>query len=434
MLAISLYRAAAGLSAPLIRLFLLRRRAIGKEDPARLSERFGIASCPRPACPLVWVHAASVGESLSVLPLLERLIAERSALGILVTTGTVTSARLMADRLPPGATHQYAPIDRPQWTRRFLDHWRPDLALWVESEFWPNLLTELDRRAIPAVLVNARISPRSFDGWRRFPRLIRTLLGAFDLSLAQSTEDAARLDALGAENVRCSGNLKFAAPPPPANAAELERLRAAIGPRPVWLAASTHPGEEEIVLAAQRELAGRFPGLLSVIVPRHPTRGARIAGLGRERGFAVALRSAGDPIEPATEVYVADGMGELGLFYRLARVAFLGGSLIPHGGQNLLEAAKLGCAVVHGPHMSNFRAVCAEMTAANATEEVADAASLAQRIGAMLGDTALRERRTAAARRVASAKDFILDDVLIELAPFLDRLAPRLSEARHARA
>ena len=434
MLALSLYRSAATLFAPMIRVYLGRRQAAGKEDPLRLDERFGIASRPRPSRPLVWIHAASIGESLSVLPLLARIVAERNGLCVLLTTGTVTSARLMADRLPAGVTHQYVPIDRPLWTRRFLDHWRPDLALWVESEFWPTLLTELDARRIPTVLVNARISTRSFDGWRRFPRLIRRLLQTFDLSLAQSTEDAARLDVLGAPNVRCPGNLKFAAPPPPADEAELERLRVAIGKRPLWLAASTHPGEEEAVLAAQRELASRFPGLMVIIVPRHPARGPAIAQLGNDRGFAVALRSANEAIDSSTEIYVADGMGELGLFYRLARVAFLGGSLVPHGGQNLLEAAKLGCAVVHGPHMGNFRAVCAEMTSANATEEVADAATLAAQIGAILADSALRERRAAAGRRVATAKEFILDDFMAELAPYLDRLVPRRSEAIHARA
>jgi len=436
MMSLAVYRAAATAAGPALRFYLRRREEAGKEDRARIGERFGIASQTRPAGALVWVHAASVGESVSVLPLLERIAASRPELILLVTTGTVTSARLMADRLPDRAIHQYVPLDRVQWVRAFLDHWRPDLALWVESEFWPILLSETRARGIPAVLVNARISPRSFAKWRRAPGLIHTLLASFALCLAQDEQDADCLRRLGAEHVRLAGNLKFAGPPPPADFTELAALERMVEGRPCWIAASTHRGEEEIVAAAHRALAATHPRVVTIIVPRHPTRGPEVAAMLRARGLATALRSAGEPIAPDTAIYVADTMGELGMFYRLSNVVFVGGSLVAHGGQNVLEAAKLGCAIVHGPSMENFRAISAELAAAGATETVANAESLAAAIAPLLDDEALRERRGGAALSVANGKTGILDAVLGTLAPFLDALPAETAAptVRHARA
>ena len=426
---LGLYRAASVVGDPLIRIYFARRRRRGREDALRFPERRGIASMPRPDRPLAWIHAASVGEAISVLSLIECLVQERPDLVLLVTTGTVTSAAIMAERLPPGVAHQYAPIDHPVWIRRFLDHWRPDVALWLESEFWPNLLRAIAARGIPLVLVNARISPRSFAGWSRLPRTIARLLACFTFCMAQSAADGDKLRALGARDVRVPGNLKFAAAALPANAAELERLRALIGLRPVWAAISTHPGEETAIAEAHRRAAARHPGLLTVIVPRHPARGAGIADELAAGGHAVARRAAGEPPGPKTGIYVADTVGELGLFYRLAPVAFIGGSLVPHGGQNLLEAARLDCAILHGPCMTNFAAIVDEMSAAGATETVADAAALAAAVERLLGDEAERRRRVMAAAGVAAAKDGILDAVLGELAPLLDRLAKARASA-----
>ena len=436
---LALYRAVTTLAAPLIHIYLARRRRAGREDAERFGERLGIASLPRPAGKLVWIHAASVGESLSMLALIERLARERPELNLLVTTGTVTSARMLASRLPSGVPHQYFPVDRLRWVRRFMDHWRPDLALWVESEFWRNMVSEIGTRNIPALLVNARISPRSYAGWRRAPRSIRRLLANFDLCLAQSAEDRDKLLALGAANVRAPGNLKFAAAPLPADDDELRRLRDGCGARPRWLAASTHPGEEDTVAAAHEALAAGHGGLVTFIAPRHPGRGPEIAAALRKRGLVVALRSAGEALAPDTEIYVADTMGELGLFYRLVPVVFMGGSLIPHGGQNLLEPAKIGCAIVHGPHMTNFDAITAEMQAAGATMVAGDKDTVAIEIGRLLGDETLRAARIAAAARVAAGTGGILDAFMAELAPYLDALAaPEGADADtppcHARA
>ena len=369
----TLYRVASAASTSLVRRHLRQRCARGREDPARLEERFGHTGLARPPGPLVWVHGASVGESLSALPLVGRIRADWPSLNVLVTTGTVTSARLMAERLPPGVIHQYAPVDLPAAVEGFLDHWTPDLGLIVESEFWPNLLVRARARGVELALVNGRMSARSSRRWRRLRSVIGHLLGQFSLVLAQSREDEAHLRELGAADAKRLGNLKFAAAPLACDEAELAALRAAIADRPRWLAASTHPGEDEIAAEVHGALAPGHPGLLTILVPRHPHRGPEVAGRLHAAGLAVALRSAGEAPGPDTELYIADTIGELGLWYRLSDVVFVGGSLVPKGGQNLLEPTKLGCAIVCGPHMTNFLRVSEEMTRAGAARRVTGA-------------------------------------------------------------
>lgn len=429
---LGLYRGLSAVAGPLAGPYLARRMTKGKEDRARLGERFGEAGLPRPAGSLVWVHGASVGESLSVLSLIERLLETHATLHVLVTTGTVTSAAIMAARLPPRAFHQYVPLDHVPFVRRFLDHWRPDLALWIESEFWPNLLTETQRRGTPVVLLNARLSPGSFARWRRLRPLIRPLLAGFALCLGQSAAEADRLAALGAPRVKTVGNLKFAAAPLPADEGELSRLAGLLGRRPRWLAASTHAPEEDVAAAVHRRLAPAHPGLVTVIVPRHPGRGTGIAAALRAQGFTVALRSAGEDPGAATEIYLADTMGELGLFYRLCRVAFVGGSLAPHGGHNLLEPGQLGCAVIHGPELANFRGIADEMDAAGAAVLTDGEAALAAVVEELLSDPAQAEGLGAAARRVARRQGAVLDAVMDELAPFLGAPATRETGRAHA--
>lgn len=417
-----LYRGVTTLALPLIECYLARRRATGHEDPARADERRGIAGLARPPGGLLWLHAASVGESLSALSLIERILDDHPGCHLLMTTGTVTSARLLAERLPPRAIHQYVPVDRPGWVRRFLDHWRPDLALWMESEFWPNLVGDSQARGIPMILVNARMSPKSFAGWRRWPGMIRPLLAGFAMLLAQDEDEAGRLRALGAPGVKVTGNLKFAARPLPVDEDALGHVRGACQGRPMWLAASTHPGEETIAGQVHRHLLPTHPGLLTVIAPRHPNRGSAIAQALADGGLTVARRSLDEPITPEVEIYVADTLGEFGLFYRLSPVAFIGGSLVPHGGQNVLEAARLGAAVIHGPHMGNFRAAIAQLGAAGGAIEIADAESLGDAVAGLLADPVARDRQVEAAKRVASDQDGVLDTVVAELAPYLAEL------------
>ena len=416
---IGAYRLLSGLAAPALRLYLAARARRDKEDPARLGERLGRPSRARPEGTLLWLHAASVGEAASALALLRRLAQTRPGVALLLTTGTLASARFIAGRLPEGALHQYLPLDCAAWVRRFLDHWRPDLAIWIESELWPNLIVETRARGVPTALVNGRLSERSFRRWRRVPGLAAELLGGFAVVLGQDPAQTERLAALGAFAATCVGNLKFAAEPLPADPDALAALRRAVAGRPSWLAASTHPGEEEIVAAAHARLAASWPGLLTVIAPRHPARGAAIHRLLVGRGLSVARRSCDDAIGPATEVYLADTVGELGLFYRIAGVAFLGGSLVGHGGHNPLEPARLGAAVLSGPQTFNFAPIYARLLAAGAARMVADAPTLAAAVGELLADPAERDRQAAAAAAVAAAEASVLDSVMAALAPLL---------------
>ena len=359
--AIHLWRGIGWLATPAVRRLLAARARRGKEDPSRLAERWGHAGAPRPQGPLAWVHGASVGEGMAVLPLLHRLAAERPDLNVLLTTGTVTSASALAPLLPATVRHQFVPVDLPQAVRRFLDHWQPNLGIWTESEFWPGLMAAAQAR-MPCLLLQGRVSARSARRWQRPGSPIRSLLGGLRFCHAQSAEDAARLRALGAPDVRALGNLKWAAPPLPADDTALAALQAGLAGRPVWLAASIHPGEEAAVAAAHLALAERHPGLLTLVVPRHPPRAPAFAAAFAAAGIASGLRSAGDR-PGAAPLYIADTIGELGLWYRLAPVAFIGGSLVPHGGQNPMEAARLGCAILHGPHMDNFTELAAGLAA-----------------------------------------------------------------------
>lgn len=384
-LALLAYRCATVALAPAIPLALKARARRGKEDRSRLRERMGYAGRPRPDGQLIWIHGASVGECLAALPLIEAL-GKSGDRHILLTSGTVTSATLMKERLPEGAFHQYAPVDTQAAIARFLNHWRPDIGLFVDSEIWPNIVSGARARAIPIAIVNGRMSARSFAGWRRLRRMAGDVLGKYDLCLAQDAETAERFSLLGAANVQVTGNLKADAPPLPADEAKLRELRAGIGARPILLAVSTHPGEDETILPASDELRKDFPDLLTVIAPRHPERGADIAMLCGPR--ECARRSKGQPPAGHTEVYVADTLGELGLLFRLAQFAFIGGSVVPHGGQNPLEAARLHCAVLAGPHTGNFTPAYDAIFAAQGIGRVRSAAEIAGLAGRLLKNPA----------------------------------------------
>ncbi|MBK1667553.1 hypothetical protein CKO28_05845 [Rhodovibrio sodomensis] len=426
MSAYSLYRVITFLAGPALRVYLHRRVTRGKEEKGRLRERFGVASQPRPDGPLVWLHAASVGESLSLLPLVEALRTREPALTVLVTSGTVTSARLLQTRLPAGVIHQYNPIDRAAWVRRFLDHWRPDLALYVESELWPNLLGMTQARGIPTGLLNARMSETSFRNWRRMPAFIHRLMAGFRFCLAQNPTQAERMADLGARNPRPLGNLKCAAKPLAVDPDALAQLRAATAGRPCWLAASTHDGEEAAAAQVHGALGARHPGLLTVVAPRHPERAGEVVRLLRQRGLRVAQRSRDGlaSLDAETDVYLVDTLGELGLFYSLCPVAFVGGSLGQVGGHNPIEPARLGCAVVHGPDMRAFSEVAEDLSEPGGSWQVADADGLIRAVDRLLSEPDTRANQTAAARAVAEAQAGVLDAVLNELDPYLAPLRP----------
>jgi 3-deoxy-D-manno-octulosonic-acid transferase len=415
-----LYRGLSAAAGPLTPALLRRRLKQGKEDPARVDERRGIARQPRPAGPLVWIHGASVGEVLAAAALIERLRALN--LRILLTSGTVTSAAVVAKRFPPDIIHQYIPYDSPRFVARFLDHWQPNLALFIESDLWPNLILAGASRRLPMVLVNGRMSQRSFPRWRRMSKTIAALLGRFDICLVQSEIDAERFTALGGRNVVITGNLKLDVPAPPADESRLERLLFVTRGRPAVIAASTHPGEEEIILSAHRALAAYFPSLLTVIVPRHPNRGEAIARMIAASGTEVARRSLEQLPTARTAIYIADTMGELGLFYRLAPIVFMGGSLVPHGGQNPIEAIKLDAAIVHGPHVFNFAEVYDALDRSGGARRADDGDALVNHLGHLLSDLAARDASRAAAADVVDRLGGALERTLDALEPYLLQL------------
>ena len=421
------YRSLSSAMVPLSPALISRRLKAGKEDPARVGERRGLSADIRPTGPLVWIHGASVGEVLAAAALIESLRALN--MRILLTSGTVTSAAIVAKRFPADIIHQYVPYDSPRYVARFLDHWQPSLALFIESDLWPNLILSSAARRLPMVLINGRMSQRSFPRWRRMSGTIAALLGRFDVCLAQSQVDAERFTALGSRNVVITGNLKLDVPAPPADAARLERLMSVTRGRPVIVAASTHPGEEEILLEAHRTLAGFFPSLLSVIVPRHPARGEAIARTIAAAGLHPALRSREELPTAATDIYVADTMGELGLFYRLAPIVFMGGSLIPHGGQNPIEAVKLGAAIVHGPHVFNFTDVYEALDGAGGARVAGTQDALVKQLGQLLADPALRQRSVDAAERVVEQLGGALERTLAALEPYLLQLRLEMGAA-----
>ena len=368
-LSLQAYRFLTAIGTPLAGPFLSLRLRRGKEDEKRIAERLGRAGLARPPGRLVWLHGASVGEAVSLLPFVERIT--QSGAYALVTTGTVTSAELLAKRLPTGAFHQYVPLDNPFFLRRFLVHWRPDAALIAESELWPNMLIEAKRAGLPIAMINGRISERSYRRWRRAPILIGALLSRFDLCLARSDDDAERLAALGASSVLIAGDIKFDAPALPADRRELAELSGLASGRQIWIAASTHEGEEMIAARAHKRLAEVFPDALTLIAPRHPERGEAIQRVMEAEGLSAALRSRGERPGSGTAVYICDTIGELGLFYRLAGIVFVGKSFAGGGGQNPIEPARLASAILHGPRVGNFSDVYAALDAAGGALEIA---------------------------------------------------------------
>lgn len=418
--ALSAYRMAGYAASPLAPLLVGLRARKGKEVPARRKERYGKTTFSRPSGPLIWVHAASVGETNAVLPLITQIT--ETGTQVLLTTVTVTSAQIAQRHLPKGAIHQFVPFDIAPFVNRFLDTWQPDMALFVESEIWPYTLSELNNRDIPMIVVNGRISERSFRRWSRFPSVFRQMFGNVPMCLAQTEEDRERYANLGVAQVEVTGNLKFDVPPPQADEEQLQRLRAAIGSRPVWVAASTHPGEERLLAQAHSRMAVRIPHLLTIIVPRHPERSEEIV---REMiGIVprVQRRSEEPDLFPKTDIYIGDTIGELGLFYRLSRIAFVGGSLVNHGGQNPIEPARLGCTILHGPSVSNFANIYDALDQTGGAQCLNNERELIQTVARLIAAPAEIDRRIELARRAMRPFSGALDKTMMALNPFLDPL------------
>lgn len=419
--ALAAYRFAGALAYPLLGPYVGYRVSRGKEDSGRRRERYGYASVERPETgPLVWVHAASVGESVAVTPLVRAIAAD--GINVVITTGTMTSARLVDERLSDCAVHQYVPLDLKPSVGRFLDHWRPDVAIVAESEIWPMTMLELGRRRIPQVLVNARLSDRSFRRWKAAPWLAEALLERLAHVVAQSDVDGERFRLLGAHAVTVAGNLKADSLPPPCVPEELAVLQQAFGNRPRWAALSTHAGEEELVAAAHKRIAERHEGLLTILVPRHAERGDAIEKLLVDAGLVVARRSRGEVPDPATDVFLGDTTGEMGLFLRLTDIAFLGKSLASEGGQNPLEAAMLGTAVLSGRYVQNFRDSYQRLLKNGGARIVRDGDALSAHVGQLLDEPRTLDRMAVAAGETVEEMRGALSRTMQALQPFLHPL------------
>lgn len=394
---LKLYQTAARLTAKIAPLILLHREKRGKEDPARRQERFGIASHVRPDGPLVWLHAASVGETNAVLPLLHRLREEFPGPRYLLTTGTITSAKIAQERLPDGDIHQFAPIDAPEFVKRFLDYWQPELALLTESEIWPNMILACHERGIPVAIINGRMSERSYRLWRKHKSMAVPVFGRLRLVLAQNERLVRHFHDLGARDVRCAGNIKIDAPKLPYDEAERARLAEAFSGRSVWAAVSTHAGESEAVVKAHVKLAADFTDLVTIFAPRHPERANEISDLAAAADIKTARRSMGEWPDSQTGIYIFDTIGELGLLYSLAKIAFIGGSLVNRGGQNPIEAVRFETAIITGPDQSNFSDSYRALLRNNGAIQVSNFIELAGAVRQLLRDEVEHGRLTHAA-------------------------------------
>lgn len=404
-----------------IRRYIEKRKKMGKEDVKRFDERVGRPTKPRPDGRLIWLHGASVGESISMLPLINRLLEIYPDAHVMVTTGTTTSAEVMAKRLPERAFHQYLPIDNPVFAARFVRHWQPTIALWFESEFWPAMLSTIKRRNIPLILINGRISNKSFKRWQQFDFVIKELLDCFTACLGQSEEDAYRLRALGAKDAMCLGNLKYAGLPIPVDEEKKKEIQDEIGERPVWLASSTHSDEEVKIGRHLKDLLAKHSGLLTIIAPRHPNRGVEIKNALREKyQLNVALRSANEKIMPETEVYIADTIGEMGIWYELCPIVFIGGSLIPHGGQNFMEPSRCRDAVIVGPHMHNFTDAMNRAKRADGIIQVDETVDLIDMVDQLLSNKELLEAKRSLAYNWATSEAKVLDGIAEKIQGYME--------------
>ena len=419
-----LIRAYSGLTkviSPVLPLWLKHRAKAGKEDLSRQSERFGIASLQRPAGQLFWMHGASVGEVTMLLPLIDKVLEEYPQAHVLVTSGTTTSAELMAKRLPAGAFHQYVPLDTPKAATAFLEHWKPDMALWAESEIWPNLLIQTKSRNIPMALINARMSKKSVQGWFKRRKSAQSLFGCFDVILAGDEASANGLSWILGKNIESAGSLKEAAPILPVNTAELEKLKAQIGNRPVWCAASTHKGEEELILAAHNKVQTKHPHALLILALRHPERKDQVCQLNGAE--LMKIRSADDIIEQDTNIYLFDTIGEMGLAYSLSDVTFVCGSLVEGlMGHNPLEPARFGNAVLTGAHISSFADSYMSMIAFDAAQRILSPKMVGDAVSELFSNPDKLARQQRLAFDYAQSRNAVLDYVWDKLTPVLPEI------------
>lgn len=419
--ALRAYRRITGLLAPLAPALLASRARKGKEDPFRLSERLGTAAADRPPGVVVWLHGASVGESQLGLALAARLRAERPDLSFLHTSGTVTSAEVIARRLGPNDRHAYVPIDTPAAVAGFLDAWRPDVGICLEGELWPNLLQAAASRSIPLALANARMTARSLRGWGRTPASARYILALFSAIVPADADTRHGLMELTGQALPPAGNLKLAAAVPSPDPDQLAELAPTLSGRPVWLAASTHAGEEELVLAAHQSLLAGAPDALLILAPRHPDRAQDVEVAIRKAGFVPVRRSQDAVPQRGHAVWLWDTMGELGSAFALAPVTVMGGSLVEKvGGHNPVEPIAIGSAVISGMKVHNFADLYLDLEEAGGVILIeAEARALALAVARLLGEPELRSTMIDAGREVVARGAAAMDRAVAALLPLI---------------
>ena len=416
-----LYKKITSLSAPILSLLLKQRLRTGKENSKRYIEKKGIASIERPSGNLIWIHAASVGEAQSALILVNNIIQKYKTISILITTGTVTSSNVISDKLPKRAFHQFYPLDHPDWVKKFLTHWTPDGVIWIESELWPNMLSQIKKRKIPSILVNARMSEKSYKSWKHVRGMIESMLETFDIILCQDKRDEQRYTALGSKKTVVTDNLKYSASPLPYDKQNYNVILQSIGNRTVWLYASTHKGEEHLACEMHKRLKTHFPDLLTIIVPRHPERRNEIKEQLDKTSLYIKFRGGKRTVpEKNDDIYVVDTLGELGLFYQLVSIAMIGRSFSDDGGggHNPIEAALLNCAVIYGPNIQNLQSIYEDMNAKDAALCVTTHDKLYQTLKSLLSNPDEMNKQKNNALRFAMSKNNVINTVM----PYIDEL------------
>lgn len=420
----TLYYQITSLSAPFLENHLKTRLKKGKEDPVRFQEKMGIPSKERPSGQLLWIHAASVGEAQSALILIDKCRSLFPDISIMVTTITLSSAQLMEKRLPAQAFHQFCPLDHPIWVEKFLSYWSPDFVLWMESELWPNILNKIKQHNIPAILVNARMSEKSYSTWRFLKFFIQNILDTFDIILCQTQTDYERYFSLGAKHAIVTDNIKYSAKPLDYNKADFDQLSKSVYSRPLWVCASTHDPEEEIACRIHEIIKFKFPDLLTIIIPRHPERREDIVKSCEKYSLKLKLRGSEKNLPTAKDdIYIADTFGELGLFYRICPIAFIGRSLSKDGGggHNPIEPAQLGCIVIHGKNIQNLQEIYDDMDADGSAIRVKNETELTGVVFQYLSDHKMLQTLQDKALKFSKSKASAIDRAMAEIKPRIEK-------------
>ncbi len=407
--------------SPLIRIYLHLRALQNKEIKSRLNEKYGTASLARPQGNVIWVHAASVGEAQAALIIIKKINEQSQNISFLVTTVTLSSANMLEEKLPHNAIHQFVPIDHPDWINKFINHWKPDLALFLESEIWPNILITLKKNNIPSILINGRLSDNSYKNWCRIKTVAQHIFSTFNLILTQSPQDTNRFKEFGA-NAHTVGNIKLNASPLAYDKAQFNVIKDAIGTRPFWVYASTHDGEEELAARVHLSLKEKFSDLLTIIVPRHPTRREDIQNKLKIMGLKIAARGDDKKLFSARDdIYLVDTMGELGLFYRLTTISMIG-RCFSHdggGGHNPIEAAQLNSIVLTGPNIQYQHNLFTPMFEKNAAIQVHTEEELVKTLSLLFSNKDKREEYLSNTKDFMNSLENIIDTILAEIKPFL---------------